>query len=48
MSSIYILVLISIILGILALFLFFWALKRKQFDDSEGIKYRILHDDDEK
>lgn len=48
MSSIYILVPISILLGVLALFFFFWAIKKKQFDDSEGIKYRILYDDDEK
>ncbi|MCX8083376.1 MAG: cbb3-type cytochrome oxidase assembly protein CcoS [Calditerrivibrio sp.] len=47
MSSLYILVPISLLLGGLALYFFFWALKRKQFDDTEGIKYRILHDDDE-
>ncbi|MGC8768856.1 cbb3-type cytochrome oxidase assembly protein [Calditerrivibrio sp.] len=48
MTSLYILVPISLIMGGLALFFFFWAIKKKQFDDSEGIKYRILDDDDEK
>jgi cbb3-type cytochrome oxidase maturation protein len=47
MTSLYILVPISLIMGGLALYFFFWACKKNQFDDSEGIKYRILQDDDD-
>ncbi|UOD35363.1 cbb3-type cytochrome oxidase assembly protein CcoS [Deferribacteraceae bacterium V6Fe1] len=47
MSSLFFLVPISLILGIIALLLFFWAAKDKQFDDIEGPKYRMLDDDDE-
>ncbi|MBC7195785.1 MAG: cbb3-type cytochrome oxidase assembly protein CcoS [Deferribacterales bacterium] len=47
MSSLFFLVPISLILGIIALLLFFWAVKGKQFDDVEGPKYRMLDDDDE-
>jgi len=47
MSSIFFLVPISLLLGFIALLLFLWAVKGRQFDDVEGPKYRILDDDDE-
>ncbi|KAA0257143.1 cbb3-type cytochrome oxidase assembly protein CcoS [Deferribacter autotrophicus] len=47
MSSLFILIPISLLLGFAALFLFLWAGKTNQFDDIEGPKYRILDDDDE-
>ncbi|MGA1862627.1 cbb3-type cytochrome oxidase assembly protein CcoS [Deferribacter thermophilus] len=47
MSSLFLLIPISLILGLLALFLFFWADRSDQFDDVEGPKYRILDDEDE-
>lgn len=38
---------ISLILALIALFAFLWALKSGQFDDMEGAASRILFDDDE-
>lgn len=48
MWTIFYLVSASLILGIAAWFLFIWATKSGQFEDLEGMKYRILDDDDEK
>lgn len=36
---------IALVLGIIGLAGFFWALKSGQFDDPEGAANRILHDD---
>jgi cbb3-type cytochrome oxidase maturation protein len=47
MGSLFILIPISLILGVIAFLLFIWATKSKQFDDVEGPKYRMLDDDDE-
>jgi len=37
---------IALVLGLLALFAFLWALKSGQYDDMEGAANRILFDDD--
>ena len=46
MQSMFILILISLCLGLAAWFLFLWAVKSGQFDDVERPKYRMLDDDD--
>ena len=48
MSSMIILILISLSIGLAAWFLFLWAVKSGQFDDIERPKYRMLDDDDER
>lgn len=45
MWTIYILIFLSIILGIGAWLYFMWAVKSGQYDDPEGPKYRMLEDD---
>ena len=35
-----------ILLGLVGLFLFFWAVRSGQYDDMEGPAHRILDDDD--
>ena len=47
MSTMYMLILISLVVGIAAWLLFLWAVKSGQYDDTEGPKYRMLEDDDE-
>ncbi len=47
MTSMYLLILIALGVGIAAWLLFLWAVKSGQFDDMEGPKYRMLDDDDE-
>lgn len=47
MWSLYILIPISLLLGIGAWLLFMWSLKKNQYDDIEGPKYRMLLDDDD-
>ena len=47
MSSMYILILITLGVGIAAWLLFLWAVKSGQYDDVERPKYRMLDDDDE-
>ncbi|MGF6147555.1 Uncharacterized protein, possibly involved in nitrogen fixation [Kingella potus] len=46
MESMYILVPISLILGALIIYFFWWSGKTGQFDDLEGPAHRILMDDD--
>jgi len=46
MQSMFILILISLCLGLAAWLLFLWAVKSGQFDDVERPKYRMLDDDD--
>ena len=48
MESIFFLLGIGLIFGIAAWFLFIWAVRSGQFDDTEAPKYRMLDDDDEK
>ncbi len=47
MEVIYFLIPLAIILLLLIVAAFFWAVKNGQFDDLEGPAYRILLDDDE-
>lgn len=48
MWTLYLLIIISILLGVAAWLLFLWSVKTGQYDDPEGPKYRMLDDDDEK
>jgi cbb3-type cytochrome oxidase maturation protein len=48
MWTIYLLISLSIILGVVAWLFFMWTVKKGQYDDVEGPKYRMLDDDDEK
>lgn len=47
MTGVAILLPIALLMGMLGLGAFFWALKRGQFDDLEGAANRILIDDEE-
>ncbi len=47
MDSLLILVPAALILGLLALAAFLWALGHGQFDDPDGSASRILFDDDQ-
>lgn len=46
MNIIYVLIPIAIILVLIAIFVFFWAVKTDQFEDLERQGYSILFDDD--
>lgn len=46
-KSIIILIILSLCIGTAAWLFFIWAVKRGDFDDVEGPKYRMLDDDDE-
>lgn len=46
--TLYLLVCISVLLGIAAWLLFMWSVKKGQYEDPEGPKYRMLEDDDER
>ncbi|MDT8334738.1 MAG: cbb3-type cytochrome oxidase assembly protein CcoS [Desulfurivibrionaceae bacterium] len=46
-DSIIILIILSIFLGTGAWLIFIWAVKKGEFDDVEGAKYRMLEDDPE-
>ena len=46
MSVIYVLIPIAILLTIIGIYLFFWAVKTEQFDDLEKQGMSILFDDD--
>jgi cbb3-type cytochrome oxidase maturation protein len=48
MDIIYLLLPIALIIVIIIIAVFFWAVKSDQFDDLEGPAYRILMDDDDK
>ncbi len=45
-KSIVILIILSIFIGTGAWLFFIWTVKRGDFDDVEGPKYRMLDDDD--
>lgn len=47
MKSLFVLILVSLFIGLLAFIGFMIASKKQQFDDIEGPKYRMLNDDDE-
>lgn len=46
MAALYIMIPVSLVLGIIALLIFLWANKSGEFDDIEGPKYRMMDDDD--
>jgi len=46
MSVIYGLIPGMIVLGLVSVLVFFWAVKNGQYDDMEGPAHRILEDDD--
>ena len=46
MNSLLLLIPLALLLGLLGLLAFLWALRSGQFDDLEGPGYRILDDDD--
>jgi len=47
MQALFLMIPITLIIGVIVLILFVWAGKKDQFDDIEGPKYRIMDDDDE-
>lgn len=46
MNILYIMIPLAIVLVIMAIFFFFWAVNNKQFDDLDSPAYRILLDDE--
>lgn len=46
MNVIYGLIPGMIILGLVSVLIFFWAVRKGQYDDLEGPAHRILNDDD--
>ena len=46
MSALFYLIPISLVLGLIGLFAFFWTLKHGQYEDLEGAAARILEEDD--
>ena len=44
----FLLIFISIVLGVGAWLLFLWAVRSGQYDDVEGTKHRMLDDDGDK
>jgi cbb3-type cytochrome oxidase maturation protein len=46
MSGLLLLIPIAIVMGLLALVAFLWALRNGQYEDLEGASQRILDDDD--
>ncbi len=47
LSSTIILIILSLFLGTGVWLVFLWAVKKGEFDDVEGAKYRMLEDDPE-
>jgi cbb3-type cytochrome oxidase maturation protein len=47
LKSIIILIILSLCIGTGAWLFFIWTVKRGDFDDIEGPKYRMLDDDDQ-
>lgn len=47
MSGLAILIPIALLLGLIGLAAFFWAMRNGQFDDMDGAGMRILIEDDE-
>jgi len=46
MDIIYLLLPVALIIVVIIIAIFFWAVKSDQFEDLEGPAYRILMDDD--
>jgi cbb3-type cytochrome oxidase maturation protein len=47
MWSVFVLIFLTLCVGIAAWLFFLWAVRSGQYDDMEGPKYRILDDDQE-
>lgn len=47
MNVIYVLIPLAIIIVLVAIAIFFWAVKKNQFDDLDRQGYEILFDDDD-
>ncbi|TCK60676.1 cbb3-type cytochrome oxidase assembly protein CcoS [Seleniivibrio woodruffii] len=47
MGALYIMIPVSLILGVIVLLIFLWAGKTGEFEDMEGPKYRMMDDDDD-
>ena len=45
-GGVFVLLLISLALGMAGLLAFMWALRHNQYDDMDGAAERILYDDD--
>lgn len=45
MWTIVFLIILTIVIGLGAYFLFLWSVKSGQYDDVEGPKYRMMDDD---
>lgn len=48
MDAIYLLIPIALVLVVIGIAIFFWAVKSDQFEDLEGPAHSILFDDDKK
>ena len=48
MSALVYLIPVALLLGLIGLVAFLWALKSGQFDDLDGAAHRVLLDDEEK
>lgn len=47
MNALLMLIPVALVLGLLGLVAFLWALRSGQFDDLDGAAHRILFDDDD-
>lgn len=47
MTNLLLLIPVALLLGLIGLLAFLWALKSGQFDDLDGAAHRILFDDDQ-
>lgn len=47
MFTLYILILLSLVVGVIGYIILIYSSKKKQFDDIEAPKYRMLDDDDD-
>ncbi|MFC1589103.1 cbb3-type cytochrome oxidase assembly protein CcoS [Pseudomonadota bacterium] len=48
MESLYLLIPLALLLVVIMVWVFLWAVKSDQFDDLEGPAHRIIMDDDDK
>jgi cbb3-type cytochrome oxidase maturation protein len=46
MGALYLMIPVSLILGVIVLIIFLWAGKSGEFEDIEGPKYRMMDEDD--
>ncbi len=47
LASTVMLLIFSLLVGLAAWLVFLWAIRRGEFDDPEGPKYRMFDDDDD-